>query len=145
MNAKLKVEYRPIGSITPYAFNARKHPKNQISKVGRSICEFGFTLPILIDENGTIIAGHCRWEAAKEIGLEVIPVIQAKHLSKAQVKAYRLADNRLALDSNWDDDLLRIELEFLSSIEIDFDLSLTGFFVTETDLIFGADEPLPGY
>jgi ParB-like chromosome segregation protein Spo0J len=144
MNTKLQVQYRPIESVSPYASNARIHSKKQVSQVSRSILEFGFMAPILVDEKGTIIAGHCRLEAAKEIGLKVIPVIQAKHLSKSQVRAYRLADNKLALDSDWDDDLLRVELKFLSSIEIDFDLSLTGFSGTETDLIFGADEPLPG-
>jgi DNA modification methylase len=143
MNAKLKIEYRSIESVTPYASNARTHTKKQTSLVAGSMLEFGFMVPILIDEDDTIIAGHCRLEAAKEIGMTVIPVIQAKHLSKAQVKAFRLADNRLGLESEWDVDLLGEELKFLSSIEIDFDLSLTGFSVTETDLILGADEPLP--
>ena len=143
MNAKLKVEYRLIESVKPYEGNARKHSRKQTSLVSRSIGEYGFIVPIVIDGDDTIIAGHCRYEAAKQIGLEVIPVIQTKHLSEAQVRAYRLADNKLALEADWDDDLLRVELEFLSSIEIDFDLSLTGFSVTETDLILDADEPLP--
>jgi hypothetical protein len=143
MNAKLKIEYRPIESVTPYASNARTHTKKQTSLVAGSILEFGFVVPILIDENDTIMAGHCRLEAAKELGMTVIPAIQAKHLSKAQVKAFRLADNRLALESGWDVELLGEELKFLSSIEIDFDIDILGFSVTETDLALGATEPLP--
>lgn len=143
MNAKLKVEYWPITSVKPYPQNARKHPKRQVAQIVESVLEFGMMRPILVDETGMIIAGHCCLEAAKSIGLEKIPIIQARHLSKAQVKAYRLADNKLALESDWDFGLVRGELEFLSSVEIDFDLSLTGFSVTETDLILGADEPLP--
>lgn len=75
---------------------------------------------ILVDEVGIIVAGEGRWDAAKQNGLEVIPVIQIKHLNKAQIRAYRLADNKLALESDWDDSLVRVELEFLASIDIDF-------------------------
>ena len=142
MNTKLKVEYRPIDSVTPYKGNARKHSKKQIAQIARSIHENSFLVPILVDGHFNIIAGHGRYESAKELGLETIPVIQASHLNEAQVKAYRLADNKLALEADWDDDLLRVELEFLSSIEIDFDLSLTGFSVTEADLLLGAAESL---
>lgn len=95
MNTELQVEYWPIESVKPYLRNARKHSKKQVTQVAGSFLEFGIVRPILVDENGTIMAGHCCFEATKEIGLKVIPVIQAKHLSKAQVKAYRLADNRL--------------------------------------------------
>jgi len=75
MKDKLVVDYRPIDSVTPYAFNARKHSKKQVTQVGGSILEFGFVVPILIDENDTVMAGHCRLEAAKELGMTVIPVI----------------------------------------------------------------------
>lgn len=143
MTDKLVVEYWPTDSAKPYPGNPRKHSKKQISLLSGSFQEFGVITAILVDEFGMIIAGEGRWEAAKENGLEVIPVIQIKHRNKAQIRAYRLADNKLALESDWDDGLVRVELELLASIDIDFELDVTGFSVTETDLILGADEPLP--
>ena len=106
-------------SVMPNPFSTRRHLKRQISKVGRTICEYGFMAPIIVDENNTIIAGQYRWEAAKELSLEEIPVYQAKHLNSAQKKHYRLADARLALETDWDDDPLRVELEFLLWLEFD--------------------------
>jgi DNA modification methylase len=142
MTDKLVVEYWPTDSVKPYPGNPRKHSRKQLSLLSRSFQEFGVITAILVDKDGMIIAGEGRWEAAKENGLEVVPVIQVHHLNKAQIRAYRLADNKLALESDWDDGLVRVELEFLASIDIDFDLTVTGFSVTETDLIFGADEPI---
>ena len=140
---EFEARYVQTESVMPNPFSTHRHFKRPISKVGRTICKYGFMAPIIIDENNTIITGQYRWEATKELGLEVIPVYQTKHLSKAQVKAYRLGDNRLALESDWDVVLLGEELKFLSSIEIDFDLSLTAFSVTEIDLALDATEPLP--
>jgi ParB-like chromosome segregation protein Spo0J len=119
MSFELEVRYMQTESVMPNPLCTRRYFKRPISKVGRSICEYGFMAPIVIDEINTIIAGQCRWEAAKELNLEVIPVYQAKHLTKAQKKAYRLADNRLALETDWDDDPLGVELEFLLVLEFD--------------------------
>jgi DNA modification methylase len=125
MNTKLIIEYRPIGTLTPYANNPRTHDEAQIAKVAASIVEYGWTSPILVDGNHGIVAGHGRLAAAKQLGLPEVPVIELKHLSESQKRAYIIADNRLALDAGWDDDLLAAELTDLD--EAGFDLSLTGF------------------
>ena len=106
-------------SVMPNPFSTHRHLKRSISNVGRTICKYGFMAPVIVDENNTIIAGQYRWEAAKQLGLEVIPVYQAKHLNKAQKKHYRLEDRKLALETDWDDDPLRVELEFLLWLEFD--------------------------
>jgi DNA modification methylase len=143
MQNELKVIYLPVAEVVEYSNNARTHSPSQVRQIARSILEYGFISPILIDEENTVIAGHGRILAARVNDLEVIPAIRVDQLSPAQVRAYRLADNKIAANAGWDDDLLHVELEFLSSIEIDFDLSLTGFSVTEADLLLGAAEPLP--
>lgn len=114
-----------INKLIPYALNSRTHTEDQVSKVAASIKEFGFLNPVIVDSENGIIAGHCRVQAAKILGIEKIPCIEAKHLTDAQKKAYVIADNRLALDAEWDNELLKIELSALESI--DFDVSLTGF------------------
>jgi ParB-like chromosome segregation protein Spo0J len=121
MSFELEVRYMQTESVMPNPLCTRRYFKKPISKVGRIICENDFMAPIIIDEINTIIVGQYRWEAAREIGLEVILVYQAKHLSKAQKKAFRLEDNRLALDTDWDDDPLRVELELLLCTEIGID------------------------
>ena len=105
--------------------NARTHNKRQIEKLVKSIKEFNFINPIIVDKNNEIIAGHGRLEAAKLMGMDTVPTLLVEHLSEAQIRAYRLADNRLALDSEWDEDILRAELEAIK--DLDFDLDFIGF------------------
>ncbi len=131
-----------IGDLKPCQRNARKHSDRQISLVARSIETFGFINPIVIDETGTIVAGHGRYEAAVKLGRKDVPVIRLRHLSDVQVKAYRLLDNRLAELSSWDDDLLRLEVTEMVELEIagdlDFDIDLLGFETAEIDVILEA-------
>jgi DNA modification methylase len=123
--------------LVPYARNSRTHSETQISKIAASIKEFGFLNPIITDGNNGIVAGHGRVMAAQKLGLDELPTIDAAHLSEAQRRAYVIADNRLALDAGWDDEMLRVELGDLDSAG--FDLTLTGFDLDEiSDLM--ADE-----
>jgi DNA modification methylase len=128
-----KIEVSPISALTPFPTNARKHTKRQIKQIALSIETFGFTNPVLIGADGQILAGHGRVEAAKVLGLVTVPTIKLSHLTAAERKAYVLADNKLALNAHWDQDLLAIELQGL--IELDFDVELTGFSLAETDFI----------
>ena len=105
---------RPVADLKPYARNARTHNPKQIQQIAASIREFGFTVPVLIDAESTIIAGHARVEAAKRLGMECVPVIQIDHLTQAQRRAYIIADNRLAELAGWDEELLAVELKFLT-------------------------------
>ena len=114
-----------INKLKPYENNAKIHDDYQVEKLCESIKEFGFLNPCIIDENYNVIAGHGRLMAAKEEGYKEVPVVFAEHLTEAQKKAYILADNRMAMDAGWDEDLLRIELEELEAL--DFNLALTGF------------------
>lgn len=118
-----------VAALVPYARNSRTHSPQQVDKIAASIKEFGFLNPIIVDGANGIIAGHGRVMAAQKLGLETLPTIEASHLTDAQRKAYVLADNRLALDAGWDNDLLKIELQDLEAEG--FDLSLTGFSVDE--------------
>src|SRR5690348_12335115 len=114
-----------IEKVIPYARNSRKIPERAIDKVAASIKEFGFRVPIVVDKDGVIICGHTRLLAAKKLGLKQVPVHVAANLTPAQVKAYRLMDNRSHEETDWDIDLLGPELEELHAL--DFDLELTGF------------------
>ncbi|MGO8683982.1 MAG: ParB N-terminal domain-containing protein [Thermoleophilia bacterium] len=120
-----QIEHWPIERPIPYANNARVCPEQAVAKVAGSIREFGFRNPILVDGEGTIIAGHTRLLAAQRLGLETVPVIVCADLSPAKVKALRLADNRTGQETSWDEDMLAIELEELKGL--DLDLLLTGF------------------
>jgi DNA modification methylase len=125
-------------ALIPYINNSRTHSDEQIAQVSASIKEFGFTNPILIDEDNGIIAGHGRLLAARKLGLDTVPTITLKGLTDAQKKAYVIADNQLALNAGWDLDALKLELETLQ--ELDFDIDLLGF---EDDFIDGLLEPEP--
>ena len=125
MTPNLQIEYRAIDALLPYARNPRTHSPAQIAKIAASIVEFGWTQPILVDGDNGIIAGHGRLAAARKLELVEVPVIELGHLSPAQKRAYVIADNRLALDAGWDDELLALELVELS--EAGYDLQLTGF------------------
>ena len=125
MTPNLQIEYRPIDALLPYARNPRTHSPAQIAKIAASIVEFGWTQPILVDGDNGIIAGHGRLAAARKLELPKVPVIELGHLTPAQKRAYVIADNRLALDAGWDEEILAAELAELT--ESGYDLSLTGF------------------
>lgn len=127
-----KIEVLPLASLRPYPGNARRHSKKQVRQIAESIRRFGFTNPVLISDQGEIIAGHGRVMAAKELGLATIPTVRLSHLSAEERRAYVLADNKLALNAGWDTEILAIELQAL--IDLDFDVTLTGFCLAEIDL-----------
>ena len=127
----------PIDALSPYANNARTHSKKQIKQIADSIRRFGFTNPVLIADDNTIIAGHGRVEAARLIGMNEVPVRKLAHLSRDEVRAYILADNKLAENAGWDRDLLAIEMQGL--IGLDFDIELLGFSTTEIDLTIAGE------
>lgn len=131
LHAPSVIERLPVDTLVPYARNSRTHSPEQVAQVAASIREFGFTNPVLIDAEGGIIAGHGRVMAARSIGLEEVPCIRLSHLSEAQRRAYVIADNKLALNAGWDEDLLALELKELG--EMDFDMRLTGFAGDEID------------
>ena len=121
----LSIEYRATGEIIPYINNSRTHSEQQVQQVAASIKEFGFTNPILIDQDGGIIAGHGRLLAAQMLGMDEVPTITLEGLTEAQKQAYVIADNQLAMNAGWDLDTLKVELERLG--ELDFDIDLLGF------------------
>ena len=125
MTETLRVEYRKVETLIPFARNPRTHSDAQVAKLAASIVEFGWTNPVLVDGSQGIIAGHGRLAAARKLGLAEVPVIELGHLTLAQKRAYVIADNRLALDAGWDEEMLAIELAELS--ESGYDLTLTGF------------------
>lgn len=122
-----------VSSLIPYARNSRTHSDEQVSKIAASIKEFGFLNPVIVDGQNGIIAGHGRVMAAQKMGMDELPVVEASHLTEAQKRAYVIADNRLALDAGWDDQMLRVE--FAELAEADFDLELTGFSLDEIDAL----------
>lgn len=130
-----KLEWRNIGEIIPYARNSRTHSEEQVAQIAASIKEFGWTNPVLIDEENGIIAGHGRLAAARKLGHTEIPVIELTGLSEAQKRAYVIADNKLALNAGWDRDLLRIELEELHQDQ--FKMDLIGFDANELAIAMG--------
>jgi len=138
----LTVIYRPVGSVVPDPRNARTHPKRQVDQIVASVRTFGFTNPLLVDPAGGIIAGHGRLLAAKAMGLTEVPTIELSDLTPAQMRALRLADNKIALGAGWDLDMLKVELAELTVIDVDLDLSVTGFSVGEIDVVMnGAVDP----
>jgi len=127
-----RLEARSISELRPYVGNARTHSKKQIRQIADSIRRFGFTNPVLVSDAGEIIAGHGRVEAARLLGLATVPTIPLSHLTPEERRAYVLADNKLALNAGWDQEVLAIELQAL--IDVDFDVTLTGFSLAEVDL-----------
>jgi ParB-like chromosome segregation protein Spo0J len=136
------VERRAVASLVPNARNARLHTETQIEQIAASIKEWGWTIPVLIDENGGIIAGHGRVLAAALLEIETVPAMVARGWSKAKKRAYMLADNKLALNSRWDQDLLKLEIDDLKKAGID--CGLIGFSETEIDSILGNVEQTTG-
>ena len=127
------IEYRPVASLRPYGRNARTHSKKQIRQIANSIERFGFTNPVLIDDDDQIIAGHGRVEAARLLNFDQVPTLRMSHLSGEERRAYILADNKLAQNAGWDREILALELQDLC--DLDFDVDLTGFGVAEIDMI----------
>jgi len=135
----MKIEQVKIDKLIPYVRNSRTHSDAQVAQIAASIKEFGFTNPVLIDETGSIIAGHGRVMAARKLAITDIPSIRLTHLTEAQKKAYIIADNKLALNAGWDDEMLAVELTDLK--DMGFDLDLTGFSTDEiAALLDGANE-----
>ena len=145
------IEWKQTGELIPYSNNSRTHSEKQVQQVAASIKEFGFTNPILIDEDNGIIAGHGRLQAAQLLGMDTVPTIALEGFTEAQRKAYVIADNQLALNAGWDIDSLSLEIDTLT--ELDFDVSLLGFdddFMdlldpTEVDLGLTPEEKLENY
>lgn len=147
----LVIDYLPIAALKPEPRNARTHPKRQIDQIIASIQAFGFTNPLLIDENDVLIAGHGRLIAARQLGMATVPAIRLNHLSDVQKRALRIADNKIAQNAGWDADLLRIELQEITSIDLDLSIDAIGFSVGELDLALQApghndpdDDIIPG-
>src|ERR1700678_964488 len=130
----LKITYKDPGQLRPQARNPRTHTAKQTKEIAASVKEFGFINPILIDGADRIIAGHGRAEAAKLIGMSDVPTVRVDHLTPAQIRAYVIADNRLAENAGWDRELLTLELQELS-VALNFDVTVTGFETAEIDLL----------
>tara|TARA_R110000782_G_scaffold99147_4_gene184750 strand:- start:325 stop:1560 length:1236 start_codon:yes stop_codon:yes gene_type:complete len=133
INNKIGIEWKDVQGLTPYARNSRTHSDEQVAQICASIKEFGWTNPILIDDESTIIAGHGRLLASQRLSLKEVPTITLTGLTEAQKRAYVIADNRLALNAGWDNDMLAIELKDLA--DEGFDLDLTGFDTKEVDAL----------
>lgn len=138
MKTKLKIEMIETGDLIPYAQNSRTHSREQVTQIASSIEEFGFTNPVLIDENNGIIAGHGRVLAAKELEIEKVPCLKLAHLTAAQKKAYVIADNKIALNAGWDEKLLKEQIESLQ--EEEYDIDVIGFSEFEIDDLLKAEE-----
>lgn len=142
MNPADKIERRAIEELIPYARNSRTHSDAQVAQIAASIKEWGWTMPILIDESGGIIAGHGRVMAARSLGHKDVPVVIASGWSDAKKRAYVIADNKLALNAGWDDEFLRLELSDLR--ESEFDMALIGFDAKDFEKIMeGIEADLP--
>ncbi len=138
MTAKLHIDHRPLQELIPYARNARTHSEEQVAQIAASIREFGFNNPILVDGANGVIAGHGRLLAARKLGLAEVPVIELGHLSDSQRRAFILADNRLAQNAGWDDELLRLELGELQLADVD--LQMLGFANEELEALLRGGE-----
>ena len=136
------VERRPVASLTPYARNARTHNAEQVDQIAAPIREWGWTIPVLVDEDGTLIAGHGRVLAAHKLGIAEIPVMVASGWSEGKRRVYALADNKLALNADWDSQLLKIEIGDLRDAGLD--LSLIGFSGKELKKLFAGGDDLDG-
>ena len=135
------IEQLPVDSLIPYARNSRTHDDAQVAQIAASIREFGFTNPVLVDADGGIIAGHGRVLAARKLSMAEVPCIRLDYLTDTQRKAYIIADNKLAMNAGWDDEMLALEIKELEAE--DFDLALLGFAPDELAAM-GSEEPAPG-
>jgi DNA modification methylase len=134
-----RIEFIPVSDLRPHPRNARTHSSAQIEQIVASFREFGLINPAVIDSANIIVAGHARWLAAKRLGLGELPCVRAEHLSKTQIRAFMLADNKISANAGWDEALLADELKELQLLEPEFDLTLTGFSAAEIDEMFEID------
>jgi DNA modification methylase len=137
----LSIEYQAVSALKQRASNPRTHSKKQIGQIANAIRRFGFTNPVLVDDGNSIVAGHGRVEAAKTIGLAEVPTVRLADLSEADIRAYVIADNKLAENAGWDRNLLGLELQYLTELDIDFDVTITGFELPEIDVLIGELSP----
>jgi DNA modification methylase len=137
-----QIEYLSPGALKPARRNARTHSRKQIRQIAASIERFGFTNPVLIDERAVILAGHGRVEAAKLLGMPTVPCMRIGNMSEADKRAYALADNKLALNAGWDDELLAMELQDLMAADLGFDVGITGFSIAEVDRLIDGLAPV---
>ena len=135
--ANLSIINKSVLELKPYKNNSRTHSDKQIQQIANSIKEFGFNCPIVIDANAQIVAGHGRVEAAKRLGIQEVPTICVSHLNDDQIRAFVIADNKMAQNAGWDKGLLKLELQHLTDIEVNFDVEITGFSTPEIDVIIG--------
>lgn len=137
----LLIEYVALATLRPWARNARTHSKKQIRQIADSIQEFGFTNPVLIDRENSILAGHGRVAAARLLAMDHVPCVRLENMTRAQKQAYVIADNKLALNAGWDQEILADELKELLATDLDFDVGLTGFSIAEIDHIIDGSVP----
>jgi len=137
MAKQLAIKYKKTEELIPYALNSRTHSEAQVAQIAASIREFGFTNPILLDGENGILAGHGRVMAARLLELDAVPTIEIAHLTEQQKKAYVIADNKLALNAGWDDEILKLELQSLN----DTHQVLTGFDASELNILFNGWQP----
>lgn len=137
-NTKIQIEHVEVSKLIPYARNSRTHSPAQVKQIAASIREFGFMNPVLIDASNTIIAGHGRVMAAEHLQLQSVPCVRHEHLTEAQRRAYVIADNKLAMNADWDKEMLKIEIEQLNTEN--YDTSLLGFSELEIDEMFEVEE-----
>jgi ParB-like chromosome segregation protein Spo0J len=135
------LELIPPDRLRPWARNARTHSNKQLRQIADSIRTFGFTNPVLIDEDGTILAGHGRVAAARMLGYEAVPCLRIGSMTAAQKRAYVIADNKLALNAGWDEEILAIELQGLLASDLDIDIGVTGFSIPEIDSLIEGLNP----
>jgi ParB-like chromosome segregation protein Spo0J len=153
---RLSIEYQPLGSLKLRTANPRTHSDKQIDQIAKSIQRFGFTNPIVADDEDNIVAGEGRYKAAKRLGFCEVPLVRLSAMSEAEIRAYVIADNKLAENAGWDRNLLALELQYLSDLGLDdLDVTITGFELPEIDVLIGelsaannsvneAIEPAPG-
>jgi len=139
----LEIIPRPRAELKPDPANPRRHSKKQIQQIAESIRAFGFNVPILVDRDGHVIAGHGRLLACRELGIDAVPTLCLEHLTPAQARAFRIADNKLTENATWDDRLLAEQLRDLSLSGLDFDIEVTGFEMGEIDLRIASLEDTP--
>jgi hypothetical protein len=135
------LEHLPVAGLKCWPRNARSHSRKQIRQIADSIRRFGFTNPVLVDRDHTILAGHGRVEAAKLLDMAEVPCLRIEHMSEAEKRAYVIADNKLALNAGWDEELLAEELQWLLSPESGIDVSLSGFSIAEVDSLIEGQKP----
>ena len=132
------IQHLPLSELKPWPGNARTHSRKQVKQLADSIRRFGFTQPLLIDEDNRILAGHGRVRAARELGFTTVPCLRIDDLSQIEKRAYVLADNKLALNAGWDQDLLIEELKGLVAEDLSFEIGVTGFSIAETERLLAA-------